>query len=45
MMFEMSFGLKEEGAFIRKVVNESLAEKVVTEDLVEVGGKSIKQAK
>ena len=42
MMFEMSFGLKEEGAFIRKVVNESLAEKVVTEDLVEVGGKKYK---
>ena len=42
MMLEMSFGLKEEGAFIRKVVNESLAEKVVTEDLVEVGGKKYK---
>ena len=42
MMFEMSFGLKEEGAFIRKVVNDSLAEKVVTEDLVEVGGKKYK---
>ena len=42
MMFEMSFGLKEEGAFIRKVVNESLAEKVVTEDLVEDGGKKYK---
>lgn len=34
MMFEMSFGLKEEGAMIRKVVDESLVEGIVTEDLV-----------
>ena len=35
MMFEMSFGLQEEGALIRKVVDQSLAEGIVTEDLVE----------
>ena len=40
----MSFNLKE-GALIRKVVNESLVEGIVTEDLVEVGGKNIKQVK
>jgi len=35
MMFEMSFGLKTEGAEIRRVVDLSLAEGVVTEDLKE----------
>ena len=35
MMFEMTFGLEEEGALIRKVVDQSLADGVVTEDLVE----------
>ncbi|AOW19744.1 3-isopropylmalate dehydrogenase [Urechidicola croceus] len=33
MMFEMAFGLKEEAEAIRAVVNKSLAEGVVTEDL------------
>jgi len=42
MMFEMSFGLKEEGAMIRKVVDESLVEGIVTEDLVKAGGKKYK---
>jgi 3-isopropylmalate dehydrogenase len=42
MMFEMSFGLQEEGALIRKVVDASLAEGFVTEDLVETGGKAYK---
>jgi 3-isopropylmalate dehydrogenase len=42
MMFEMSFGLKEEGAIIRKVVDESLVEGIVTEDLVKAGGKKYK---
>lgn len=35
MMFETSFGLKEEAGAIRAVVNRSLAEGVVTEDLAE----------
>ena len=35
MMFEMAFGLKEEGAAIRDVVNKSLSEGIVTEDLAE----------
>ena len=39
MMFEMSFGLTEEGAVIRKVVDQSLADGVVTEDLKENGEK------
>lgn len=39
MMFETAFGLHEEGALIRKVVNESLSEGIVTEDLSE-GSKS-----
>jgi 3-isopropylmalate dehydrogenase len=39
MMFEMSFGLHEEGAAIRKAVDRSLAEGKVTEDLTEKGGK------
>lgn len=33
MMFEDAFGLKEEGKLIRDVVNKSLAEGIVTEDL------------
>jgi 3-isopropylmalate dehydrogenase len=39
MMFEMSFGLTDEGAAIRKVVDQSLAEGIVTEDLKENGEK------
>ena len=39
MMFETAFGLQEEGAAIREVVNKSLAEGIVTEDLAD-GGKS-----
>ena len=39
MMFETGFGLKEEGQAIRDVVNLSLAEGVVTEDLAD-GGKA-----
>tara|TARA_B100000989_G_scaffold297667_1_gene284245 strand:- start:657 stop:1724 length:1068 start_codon:yes stop_codon:yes gene_type:complete len=39
MMFEMSFGLTEEGALIRKVVEQSLAVGIVTEDLKENGEK------
>ena len=39
MMFETAFGLHEEGAAIREVVNKSLAEGIVTEDLAD-GGKS-----
>ena len=35
MMFEMSFGLHEEGAMIRKIVDQSLTAGIVTEDLVE----------
>ena len=42
MMFEMSFGLQEEGALIRKVVAQSLAEGIVTEDLVEGDTKAYK---
>ena len=42
MMFEMSFNLKKEGALIRKVVDESLVEGIVTEDLVKEGGKKYK---
>ena len=41
MMFEMSFEMKEEGATIRKAVNESLADGKVTEDLVEKGNLSL----
>jgi len=33
MMFEDAFGLKEEAEAIKNVVNKSLAEGVVTEDL------------
>ena len=39
MLFEMSFGLTEEGAEIRRVVDQSLADGVVTEDLKEGGTK------
>jgi 3-isopropylmalate dehydrogenase len=42
MMFEMSFGLHEEGALIRKVVDQSLAEGIVTEDLIEGETKAYK---
>ena len=41
MMFEMSFDLQGEGALIRKVVDQSLAEGIVTEDLAN-GGKAYK---
>ena len=41
MMFEMSFNLQQEGALIRKVVDQSLAEGVVTEDLAN-GAKAFK---
>ena len=41
MLFEMSFNLQEEGALIRKVVDQSLAEGFVTEDLAN-GGKAYK---
>ena len=37
MMFEMSFDLHEEGALIRKVVEQALEEGFVTEDLADVG--------
>ena len=33
MMFEDAFGLKEEAELIRDVVNKSLAEGIVTEDI------------
>ena len=39
MMFETAFGLQEEGALIREVVNKSLDQGIVTEDLSE-GAKS-----
>ena len=39
MMLEMSFGLTEEGALIRKVVEQSLKVGIVTEDLKENGEK------
>ena len=39
MMFEMSFDLQEEGALIRKVVEQALQEGYVTEDLAD-GGKA-----
>ena len=41
MLFEMSFNLQEEGALIRKVVDQSLAKGFVTEDLAN-GGKAYK---
>ena len=37
MLFEMSFGLKDEAEHIRKAVNQSLAAMVVTEDLAGSG--------
>ena len=42
MMFEMSFGLHEEGEMIRKIVNKSLAAGIVTEDLLEGNAKIYK---
>ena len=39
MLFEMSFGLNEEGAEIRRVVDLSLTRGIVTEDLKESGDK------
>ena len=39
MMFEYAFNLKEEGALIRKAVDASMAEGIVTEDIA-VGGKA-----
>ncbi len=42
MMFEMSFGLHQEGAMIRKIVNQSLADGIVTEDLIEGNVKTYK---
>ena len=33
MMFDNAFGLKEEAQSIRDIVNKSLAEGIVTEDL------------
>jgi len=39
MMFEMSFDLQEEGALIRKVVEQALEEGFVTEDIAD-GGKA-----
>ena len=39
MLFEMSFDLNEEGAEIRRVVDLSLTEGIVTEDLKESGDK------
>ena len=42
MMFEMAFNLQEEGALIRKIVDQSLSEGIVTEDLVEGDAKAYK---
>lgn len=42
MMFEDAFGLKEEAEAIRTVVNQSLAEGVVTEDLAGKNSKAYK---
>ena len=42
MMFEMAFGLHEEGALIRKIVDQSLEEGIVTEDLIEGNDKAYK---
>ena len=39
MMFEIAFGLHEEGKAIRNAVNKALAEGIVTEDLAD-GGKA-----
>ena len=35
MMFEMSFDLADEAALIRQVVNKSITEGIVTQDLAE----------
>jgi len=40
MMLEMSFGLKEEGSSIRKAVDKSLSEGIVTKDLTQNNGRS-----
>lgn len=37
LMFEYAFGLMEEGKLIREAVNESLFQKIVTEDILESG--------
>jgi len=42
MMFEDAFGLKEEAAVIRTVVNKSLTEGIVTEDIAGKSGKAYK---
>ena len=42
MMFEDAFGLKEEAELIRAVVNKSLDEGIVTEDIVVKGKKAYK---
>jgi len=42
MMFEMSFGLKNESEFIKKVVDKSLKNEIVTEDLSSKKGKSFR---
>ena len=45
MMFEMSFGLKNESDFIKKVVDKSLKNEIVTEDLSSKKGKSFSTSK
>ena len=42
MMFEMSFGLYEEGAMIRKIVDQSLSAGIVTEDLIDGNAQAYK---
>jgi 3-isopropylmalate dehydrogenase len=42
MMFEDAFGLTEEAAAIRAVVNKSLEQGIVTEDLVAKGATAYK---
>ena len=42
MMFEDAFGLKAEAEAIRNVVNKSLEQGVVTEDLASKGSKAYK---
>ncbi len=41
MMFEYAFGLKQEGAAIRKAVSESICEGFVTEDLAQSGARPL----
>ncbi len=41
LMFEYAFGLMEEGAYIRKAVNASMEQGIVTEDIAS-GGKAYK---